>query len=167
MNVEIGTLTTADSTVSKNTAARFGGGIQNSGLAEVTNTDVLDNFAMIAAGGISNRPGAMMTLTGTTVQGNVAEASAAGIGDPGTLMLNNTTVSNNEAGGDGGGIRNLESGTLALTNSSVTNNTANDSGGGIRNFGYAEVNNSEVARNAARTGSGETFRASSRGQRFC
>ena len=154
LNVEIGTLTTADSTVSKNTAARFGGGIRNLGLAEVTNTDVSDNTAMIAAGGISNRPGAMMTLTGTTVQGNVAEASAAGIGNAGTLMLNNTTVSNNEAGGDGGGIRNLESGTLALTNSSVTDNTANDSGGGIRNFGYAEVNNSEVARNAARNGFG-------------
>ena len=127
-----GTLTLVNSVVLGNTA-RFGGGIRNDGQAHVLDTTVSNNFATQAAGGISNRPGATMTLTRTTVQGNVATGDVGGIGNTGaTLTLNDTTVSGNQAGGEAGGIRNTD-GTLTVSNSTVSGNTAGGPGGGFLN----------------------------------
>ena len=132
-----GTLSVADSTVSNNTATRFGGGIynHNDAFAQVVGTTISNNIAMVSAGGISNRPGATMSVTSSDLRGNTAEAgSGGGVQNAGTLTMSGVQLSLNTAATDGGGIFNTA--TLTLSNSTVSGNSAPQrEGGGIVNDG--------------------------------
>ncbi len=156
-------VTIADSSLSNNLARTSnahanGGGIYNSGTANLTNTQMTSNTASgydVRGGGIYNNGTA--NLTNTQVTSNTAsgyDVRGGGIVNLGTARLTNTQVQGNVASGavaDGGGIYN--SGTANLTNSQVTSNTVSGglqaSGGGIYSNGTANLTNSQVASNTA------------------
>jgi len=155
-----GTLTLADVTVSGNTAASFGGGVDNSGTATLTNVTLSGNTANYG-GGVDNYNGTA-TLINSTISGNTATAAGGGIfTDGGTATLTNSTVSGNTAN-YGGGIFNLN--TATLTNVTVSGNTASSSsGGGIYNAGGTAtltLTDSTVSGNSAEFGGGGGIRNS-------
>ena len=177
-NLETGSLTVTDSNISRNTSARFSGGIQNLGVADVIDTTVANNSAFEAGGGLSNRPGATLAVTGSevldntaltgssggianagtlavtdsTVNDNTAANSAGGIGNGGILTVSNTTVSGNEAGQQGGGISN--DGEVTLTNTVVSSNNSGADGGGIFNSGTLIIMRSTIAENTGASSGG-------------
>ncbi len=153
-----GTLTLADSSVNANTAAREGGGIDNSGNGTLTLTDseVTNNTYVRQGGGIRNDHSGVADLTNNTISGIAAESDGGGISNKGTLTLADSSVSANTSARNGGGINNSGSGTLSLTGSQVSNNTSARRGGGIRNdrSGVADLTNSTISGNAADTDDG-------------
>jgi CSLREA domain-containing protein len=97
-------------TVTSNNAGAtgLGGGIFNSGIANLTDTSIGDGFSGNTAhgggGGIYNNDG-ILTLTRTTVAGNTGVGKGGGIFvNAGTVTLANSTISGNTAGESGGGI---------------------------------------------------------------
>jgi hypothetical protein len=122
----------------------FGGGIDNLGTLEFTNSTISENRASGpqcyvigcagggVGGGISN--GGALTITNSTIYNNSVPngIGGGGIFNDGTLQLNNSTISKNSAPG-GGGIRN--DGTLQLNESTISKNNASNFGGGVENFG--------------------------------
>jgi CSLREA domain-containing protein len=120
------TLTVADSTVRRNSAALGGGGIDAS-TARLTNSTVSGNSAGGSGGGID---ASTATLTNSIVSGNTAATDGGGIFLFGTATLTDCTVSGNSVGtGDGGGI---QADTATLTGCTVSGNSAaSGSGGGI------------------------------------
>ncbi len=143
-----GTLTVVASTVSGNTA-NLAAGIGTAGPAEITDTTVSSNTALVSGGGVGIAMGGTLTLTGSVVEGNYATQLAGGIGSEAdtTSTLNNTTVSGNEAGNVGGGISN--GGIMILNDSDVSQNSATEFHGGINNDGVLTLNSSTVSENSA------------------
>ncbi|MBW2380309.1 MAG: hypothetical protein JRG70_12295, partial [Deltaproteobacteria bacterium] len=180
-NLETGNLTVSNSTLAQNTVESFGGGIRSTGVAELVDSIVSNNIAMIAGGGIATfRTGAMtivgcaitdnvatrqggignlgdLTVSDTTVSGNTAlDEDGGGIAnfDGATATLFNTTVSLNRAGRHGGGIENRLGGTLVLVETTVEGNSTSEDGGGIWNRGTLTLTNSTVTTNNAVRGGG-------------
>ncbi|MBW2506996.1 MAG: hypothetical protein JRE81_00045 [Deltaproteobacteria bacterium] len=146
-NAESGTLTVADSNIPENTAGSFGGGVHNVGFSELTDCTVSNNTALLASGGLSNRPDATMMLTRTTVHGNSAATVAGGIANRGIVELNATIVSGNEAGTIGGGVVNRDIGTVSMIDTTVSSNAAEGQGGGIFNEGAVTLTDAVVSSN--------------------
>ena len=114
-----------------------GGGIQNNGLATLTNCEVRDN---LNNGGLFNTGPA--TLTDCTISGNSGGGLINSTSDrlAGTANLNlvNCTIFGNSSNDYGGGLRN--SGTSTLTHCTVSGNTAQLDGAGIENTrGYYQL----------------------------
>lgn len=132
-----------NSAVTGNSASIFGGGIDvDDGTLTLENSTVSGNTAS-SSGGIDSDFGTI-TLIGSTVSGNVATGGgtctgaglscAGGIWNfGGTLTLIDSTVSGNTADDRGGGIVNqLSAGLLTLSGTStISSNTAGQFGGGI------------------------------------
>jgi hypothetical protein len=116
------TLTLTNSTVSGNSGATNGGGIQNGGTLILSNSTLSGNSASIQGGGVASSPTATLTLTNCTISGNSASSFGGGVNIAGTATVTNCTISGNSAGTSGGGLR--VTGTLALTNTIVAGNTA-------------------------------------------
>jgi hypothetical protein len=123
-----GTLTIKNSAVRGNhTSTSIGGGISNTGILVVNNSEISDNTS-IYGGGINNS-GGQVTLSNSTVSANIADFGGGGIYNQssGTIKIHNSTISNNTASGgvfgDGGGINNW-SGTVTLQNSILASNSA-------------------------------------------
>ncbi len=175
-NDSMSTLTLANCTISGNTSSadpdQFGdgGGIDNHGMATLTDCRLSGNFAYDDGGGISND--GTLTLTNCTLAGNSAHGAGGGISNDATLTLANCTLSGNSADGNGGGIDNDYNGRLTIANCTLSGNSANDggavynsakvsvaitqctlsanvavAGGGIYNFGAVSQFNSIVAGN--------------------
>ncbi len=136
-----GTLTLNSSTISGNTAARYGGGIWNVGILTLNSSSVSGNTAASDGGGIYHG-GGILTLNSSTVSGNSgAGGSGGGIYSQATMTITNSTISGNTS--FSGGIFNQ--GALTLNSSTVSGN----GGYGIDNrFGSATLKNTIVANSA-------------------
>lgn len=140
------TVNVTDSTLSGNTAD-FGGGISNwDGTVTITNSTLSGNQAIdTVGGGIDNR--GTMNVTDSTVSDSEAAFYGGGIINSGTMTITNGTLFGNQATRDGGGISN--SLTMTITNSTLSGNQATGDGGGISNWGTANLNNMTIAHNIA------------------
>ena len=131
-----GTLTASNSQINGSSAGG-GGGIRlgNNGSVNLQNTNVFNNTANIAGGGIINLL-ETLTMGGGTISDNRSNGSGAGgLFNQGSVNLTGVTISSNN-GSNGGGIGNT--GNLVLTSSTVRNNFA-IVGGGIANNGNPSV----------------------------
>jgi hypothetical protein len=139
-----GSLTLTTSTLAMNqTTAGLGGLAGNAGLGR--------------GGGLENT--GMLTVSNSNLSGNTASGTTnfdgGGIDNTGTLTISNSTLSGNTAlvnlgssfTGSGGGINNT--GTLTISNSTLSGNTA-FAGGALANSGMLTVSNSTLSGNTAR-----------------
>jgi uncharacterized repeat protein (TIGR01451 family) len=138
----------------------IGGAIWNEGILKVSDSEIVDNDALIG-GGIFNS-GSNVTITGTTFRDNNGGLGAGafynnvgagavivdslfednGGGDGGgiinaggaSLTLVSTTFSGQVSNGDGGAIYNASTALLNIANSTFFNNTASEIGGAIYAF---------------------------------
>ena len=120
-----------------------GGGLLNKGSSNLTDVTVRGNAADNRCGGISNRSGATLTMTGGALIGNTSIDDKVHEDDPAggggmfnyygaTATLTGVTVSGNIAlRHGGGGICNY--GKMTLNACVITGNQANQNGGGIWN----------------------------------
>jgi hypothetical protein len=160
-----GTMTLANSTVSRNWAATFGwglgAGIYNEGEMSIINSTISENQGSHApGGGIYNATSGTLSLIKSTVSKNDSSADGPGHGggiyNGGEMTIMNSTVSQNRVlglfgGGFGGGI--YSSGWMLLINTTVSSNTANGVGGGfgggIYSSGWMLLINTTVSSNTA------------------
>jgi predicted outer membrane repeat protein len=163
--------TVSANTAEGNTAAKYGGGIYNSGSLTLNNSTVTGNKSGQRGGGIFNGGGSFpsVTLNNSTVTANTTTSWGGGIynggGSHGSVTLNSSTLTGNKAEW-GGGIytsssptdvgsasvrRTLEAGdSVTLNNSTVSGNAAGSKGGGIDNSGSPLVlSSSTVTANKA------------------
>ncbi len=161
VSVDTGALTVTNSTITNNTAGRFGGGIfagYYNGTTTITNSTISGNTAQYGAGLFAFRD---LTLTDSTVADNTASGAYGEGGGVqsgyGSIALTNSTVSGNTTAGSGGGVR-ADSGSVTLTNSTVSGNTSGGNGGGIRADYGIILTNSTVSGNTA-TGNGGGMRS--------
>jgi uncharacterized repeat protein (TIGR01451 family)/CSLREA domain-containing protein len=146
-NFGSGSLTVDASTLSDNSAARFGGGaIFATG---ATTTVTIQNGSLIGGatpntadtgGGVFVDNGTL-TIAGSTVSNNVAIRNATGwnqgiaggvgVGLGGTAILSGVTITSNQAETQGGGLWVGGGATATLTDVTVTGNEAGRGGGGI------------------------------------
>ena len=139
-------------------SASNGGGIQNSGTLELTESDISSNIAGVGGGGINNN--GTLDVTDTTVFGNSA-GYGGGIWSDNTLSLANSNISDNSAtsvvgaGGQGGGIEN--GGSLNITDSTLSGNSGAVGGGidsGASNGQISTISNSTLSGNSSDYGGG-------------
>jgi CSLREA domain-containing protein len=128
-----------------------GGGLFNTGQAELLGDEILQNTASADGAGIENAYG-VMTLTNSLVNSNGTNGESGGISNyMGALAVIQTEVSYNHAD-TAAGISNTF-GALTMTASSLNQNTAMNngtSGGGLyNNCGSAVLVNSTVSGNYA------------------
>jgi uncharacterized repeat protein (TIGR01451 family)/CSLREA domain-containing protein len=140
-----GSLSITDSTISGNTAALSGGGIniqQNIDQVTITRSTISGNTVTGASsnpgsgagGGINAQNNSIITLTNVTVSGNTAQTNGGGIqnGQNGftTMNITNSTITDNTTGGNGGGIFSDPLGTVNLVNTLIAENTVSAEGAG-------------------------------------
>jgi uncharacterized repeat protein (TIGR01451 family) len=150
-----GTATITRSEVS-GSSGRLGGGILNDpiGTLTLTNSTVSGNSASVAGGGIWN--GGVVTITSSTVSGNTSSGSGGGIHNQNQLIVTSSTISQNTSSGVGGGI--YTGRFLGMTSSTVSGNSAGSNGGGIFNdFGEVIAATSTVSGNSATSVGGGIF----------
>ena len=158
-NVDTGTLTVNDSTISQNIAtSQGGGGLCNhfGAIAQLNGTTIKQNQALgvnTLGGGILNMQSVDLALTNCTVTGNVSAGDGGGIFNLGGFgssrtMLNNVTITGNTAGvafstpAGGGGVGTAYSFAFVVPrNTIIAGNTdlsgrAPDCGGQIDTKGY-------------------------------
>ena len=147
-----GTLAIRNSTVGGNYTQDFppngaGGGIYNTGRAEITGSTISGNFLHADGGGIYND--GPLTITDSTVRENSTRKGGGGIYNVGPLTIKNSTLSDNTAVheqlGYGGGLVNR--GPLTISNSTLSGNHADGGGGGIYNNGRLTITNSTLTVN--------------------
>ena len=121
----------------------WAGGLLNDGTAVLTNVTISGNKGDNIGGGICNRSGATLIMTGGAITGNTCNDIKEHEGDPAggggmfnhfgaTATLTGVTISDNVAAWHGGGgICNY--GKLTLESCTVTGNQAYQNGGGIWN----------------------------------
>jgi len=150
-------LTLSHSTVTGNSAARKGGGV------EIVNGTQVRLYDTTVAGNIANRGGGIFVsfygevkLSRSTVSGNTAAGAPPQSGGGiygyrcGYLSVVDSTVSGNVSNYRGGGILAIEC-PLALVNATVTGNSSINSGGGAIYLDHsaATMVNSTIAANSA------------------
>ncbi len=110
-----------------------GGGIRNSGVLSLVNSQVISNTSGKNGGGIMNNVGA-------------------------TLSLDNVTVAENQANDDGGGIQNVDyANTLTIQNSVIRDNTTTQFSGGIGTLSPTNISSSTISGNFANNNGGGIF----------
>jgi hypothetical protein len=162
-----GTLTLSDSTVEGNTAAIIGGGISNhaTGMLTINNSSVIHNQSDSVGGGIYNAGGAV-TITDSNMSDNTAGFAGGGvsaasgiISGTGSVTIARSTISGNTAVRGGGII--AGSGPVIVMDSTIVGNTATADGGGVVNFNGGPgtntrmiISNSTISGNSALMGGG-------------
>ena len=167
-NARQGKITITDSTISNNKASAglaAGGGIFNGGEAEISGSEISNNFANDTGGGIYTWGPGNTTITNSTITGNTANHDAGGVFIYGDTEISDSTISNNVALSsiaDGGGITVF--GNAEIRNSTITGNSAGDDGGGIYikddvfgNIPTAIITNSTITENTAASDGGGIF----------
>ena len=158
-----GVTSLTDCTVSGNTAANHGGGIdQNGGTIAVTNTYVGSNTVPNGnGGGVYISAGGAASLTGCTIKDNSAGGSytnGGGLSNYGAVTLTNCTISGN-SGANGGGLCN-SGGSMSVTNSTVSNNSATWGAGiysGLSKNGTTKLTDCTVSGNTAKSNGGGVY----------
>ena len=169
-NGNIPTLTLNNSTVSGNTAATQGAGIDNvAGTTTINNSIITGNTSdgsggTAKGGGIFNQSGATLNITNSTISGNTTigvglDAGGGGIHNLGTITINKSTISGNSAGGPGGGIYHNLFSTTDLTNTTISGNTSTgDNGGGISiRVGTMNLSHTTISNNNSANDGGGVF----------
>ena len=159
-----------------NEATSCGGGIYAKGTMSIANTRLSKNKA-VNGGGIYENGSTSTTLSGVTIENNTASDSAGGlyagpaVTYPGTVSItkntanngggvmmtdgtltSNVTISNNTAH-SGAGL--FVNGTSAVINgATISDNAATGAGGGINNAGTLEMKSGTVTKNTAYGGGG-------------
>jgi hypothetical protein len=140
-----------------------GGGLyvfSNAATPTVSNSTLSGNSANRYGGGIYNDLHGTLTVSNSTLSGSSAN-EGGGISNEGTLTVSDSTLSGNSATGTygeggGGGIYNWNRGTLTVNDSILSSNssTGRDGGGGgiFNEFGTLTVNDSTLSSNAATSG---------------
>ncbi len=126
-----------------------------------TGCTISDNSAAYAGGGIDNiynsEAATVLTLTNCVVSGNTAGAGG-GVNNSGTatitdcMITDNSSISPGGGYGDGAGLQN--SGTVSLTDCTISGNTGATQGGGLANQGAALLAGCTVSDNFATGGDG-------------
>jgi hypothetical protein len=142
------TATITNSTIdSNNSEAVGGGGVENQGAVEITNSAITNNVAGGDGGGIRNA-GSMTITQGTIVQNVVSSGHGGGVWSSGTATITLSTIDTNAVDfGNGGGV--LNSGTVTIAQSSIAGNTVSSNGGGVWNSGAATITQSTINGNTA------------------
>ena len=158
-NVSGATLMVADSTLSDNSAALNGGGIDNFGTTMLTNCTLSDNSADFNGGGVYNASNRTLTVSGSTFTDNSATGDGGGIynASTGTATISGSTIRRNTAGGSGGGVYNAD--LLTIYSSPISGNTAGDNGGGVYNTGRWTIYSSPISGNTAGRNGGGVYNA--------
>ncbi len=164
--------------IQNNEAFNSGGGIWNSGAAELTienGTQIINNFALGASstsggGGIFS-DGGTLTIRDAFIGDNQSTGAAARGGGifstGGNLTISGSTISGNQAQRSGGGIE-VTIGNVLITGSSINSNEAGynfganpGNGGGIHAEGIAriEIRSSAVSNNTADKSGGGIWNA--------
>ncbi|NES67699.1 MAG: DUF4347 domain-containing protein, partial [Okeania sp. SIO2D1] len=121
-----GTVNISNSTISGNSATFGfgGGGISNGGTANISDSNISGNSA-VNAGGISN--GGIANISNSTISGNLGSSYAAGIDNRGIANISNSTISGNLGSSYAAGIDNR--GIANISNSTISSNSASFGGG--------------------------------------
>lgn len=135
-------LTATNSLISHNQASQ-GGGLYNLGVSHLADSTLSDNFAAVFGGGLTIFGGSV-TLSGVTVAGNESDGYGAGIvNNLGTLTLTNSTLSGNRAN-DYSALANISSSAqTTIANSTIAYNQV--AGPGIRYGGVANMNEAIIS----------------------
>ena len=144
IHVYKGTLTMTGCSVTNNTGAFFGGGVDFLGTATLTNCIIESNTAYSYGSGGGVYGGGILTMSGGAVRNNSCGLLGGGLCfTGGTATLASCAVESNSASqstGEGGGIYNGGT-TLTLVKCAVKNNTAGKRGGGIGTSGSLSLKN--------------------------
>lgn len=161
IQIEEASSLTLTSSIIKNNAGDFGGGINNEGSLIMTNVTISGNVATLWGGGICNTGN--MTIHNSTVSDNTAIVgggisnavflSSGGRRQAGMAVLENVTVSGNEAADFGGGIASggqkiggvVFPTLLALRNCTLSNNSAPIGSGLHSEYGNTTLRNTIIA----------------------
>ncbi len=144
MHVYNGTLTMTGCSVTNNTGAFYGGGVDFLGTATLTNCIIESNAAYSYGSGGGVYGGGILTMSGGAVRNNSCGLLGGGLCfTGGTATLASCAVESNSASlstGEGGGIYNGGT-TMTLVKCAVRNNTAGKRGGGIGTSGSLSLKN--------------------------
>ncbi|NNE67472.1 MAG: CSLREA domain-containing protein, partial [Pyrinomonadaceae bacterium] len=139
-----------------------GGGIHNSGLLLLLNSEITGNSGPIG-GGIRNLTGGFLSVTSSSVSGNSTNSNfgAGGIESSGLIAVTNSTISGNSStngiGSNAGGIKSRDG---VITNTTISDNSAagpNSAGGLYREAGTLTVRNTIIAGNLNNSATPDTF----------
>ena len=163
------TVLVSNSTFTNNEAFGFmasGGGLYNDGVLEITNSNVSNNLAKRAGGGIEGAAGSTTTLVNVTVNDNSlipfpAPGNGGGIHISGNGNINITggTINGNTADVQGGGLWN-GTGTMTIDGTTIEGNVSlgnalGEGAGGIYNAGGTlDISNATLTNNLANSGFG-------------
>jgi hypothetical protein len=148
-----GTLDITDSLFRNNSVTGSGGGLWNlGGTATITRSTFRQNQAYEGAG--INSYGSHLAIDYVNLTDNISSGSGGGLyHGGGTAFLSNLTISGNQAV-NGGGIYQSSDDNLTVTNATIANNTASAVGGGLYHYSrYAILINVTIAKNTAPVGS--------------
>jgi hypothetical protein len=136
-----------------NNATLFGGSIENDGTMTLALGTVVTDSRAKWGGGIFNNIVANLTIQDNSSITYNSATYGGGIDNDGTLNMNGGSVSNNSASQNGGGIED-DSGTASFTNVKMDNNSATNNGGGfyIAAAGRINYTGGEIKGNTAATG---------------
>ena len=149
-----GSLAVIGSTLSRDNDNTGDGGAINflNGSVTIESSDITDNTASGAGGGIAIDKNGRLDVVRSTISHNSAGAGGGGINNKqGTVTITESTVSGN-SGGAGGGLDN-QGATLDIQSSTIADNQSDVAGGGLYNAGTTTVTNSTFAGNFAYNGS--------------
>ena len=153
LNDMAGALGITGGSVTGNTAARAGGGVENNaGTVNATNATFTGNRAGVNGGALHASGAATNTITLSKVTGNLAGTNGGGlwITSGGKLDLLGATVSGNSANRGGGVYNDGAGGAITVTASTLSGNTATMGGGGLFSSGGSVVfSNATVSGNAS------------------
>jgi len=136
ITVPSGVTATVDGLTVSGGSAANGGGVDNAGTLTISNATITNNSAAGAGGGIENEAGGTLIISDSTIANNTAGDVGGGIDCQGRLTIVNSTVADNSAAA-GGGIS--DEGPLTAVNTTIAYNSTSggsDSGGGL-DFGGA------------------------------
>jgi hypothetical protein len=111
-----------------------GGGLENEGIASLTDCTLSGNSAQFG-GAVDNNGTGHLTLVDCTLSGNSAQVHGGGLdnGSAATLVLDDCTISGNTAATAGGGLNNF--GAATLTSTIVASNTSSSDASDIEGDG--------------------------------
>jgi hypothetical protein len=136
-------LSITSSTISGNLATN-GGGIYNTGAANITGSSISDNESNEDGGGILNS-GSVIAVN-STIANNITTSNGGGVVNAGGLTFVNVTIADNSATLTGGGIDNQGSATANLGNTLIARNTSGtnspDVAGAFNDLGGNLIGNS-------------------------
>lgn len=154
-----GTLNLTNSVVSNNTSNGSGGGIVNnsSSVVNVLNSVISNNQSGNAGGGLVNFFGGQSFVSNSTFSGNVAQYGGA-IANFSLLSFFGSTAVGNHGQIHGGAFSNNTMAVTHVANSTFSGNSAGNissgEGGGFYNDGTTNIVNSTIAFNSAYSGGG-------------